>query len=77
MNSEVIPHELLLSDLVKYVVIPYFDETDLKLILEFKSVDQIREAKALGIDLHLYDEYALLTASQEGKFEIARPKFEC
>jgi hypothetical protein len=70
MTREIVPQELLPSDLVKYVIIPYFDEHDLKLLLEFKSVDQIQEGKELGINLHLYDEYALQMACKNGHLEV-------
>jgi hypothetical protein len=70
MTREIVPQELLPSDLVKYVIIPYLDEDDLKVILKFHSVNQVQEAKELGIDLHLYDEYALQWASASGHLEV-------
>jgi hypothetical protein len=72
MTSEIFPHELILPCLVKYVIIPYLDEDYLKVILKFQSVSQVQEAKAMGIDLHLYDEYALRWASENGHLEVVK-----
>jgi ankyrin repeat protein len=64
--------KILPSDLLKYVVIPYLDEADVKLILEFRSIDQIREAEDFDFNLHAYEEYALRWASENGYLEVVK-----
>jgi hypothetical protein len=68
--------KILPSDLLKYVIIPYLDECDLKIILEFHSVDQIREAEDLCINIHAYEEYALRWASENGYLEVVKVLLE-
>jgi hypothetical protein len=72
MSYQLIPPELIASDLIKYVIIPYLDNSDIRIILDFKSVDQIGEALSLGIDIHSYNEYALQSASANGHLEVVR-----
>jgi hypothetical protein len=63
---------VIILDLIKYIVIPYLDETDLKLILEFQNSNQIYQAEQLGINIHECHDYALQWASQNGHLEVVK-----
>jgi ankyrin repeat protein len=67
-----ITEPILPKDVMKYVLIPYFEEDDVRKLLEFTNLDEIQESEKLGVNLRDVDDYALQWASQHGQLSVVK-----